>query len=62
VGANGDPNVNYAYIPDVGGNQGRTYAIGVDVSQVPEPTTMTLLLLPLASAAVCKLRRKLMAA
>jgi hypothetical protein len=58
VGLNGDSSANYEYIPDYGENQGRTYAIGVDVSTVPEPKTMALLLLPLASVAACKLRKK----
>ena len=31
VGLNPDTNANYEYIPDTAGNQGRTYAIGVDV-------------------------------
>jgi hypothetical protein len=34
-----DPNANYEYISDVPfGNQGRTYAIGVDVSTEPKPS------------------------
>ena len=32
VGLNGDAGANYEYIPDTFGNQGRTYAIGVDVT------------------------------
>jgi sugar lactone lactonase YvrE len=32
VGLHGDTNANYEYIPDSFGNQGRTYAIGVDVT------------------------------
>ena len=32
VGANPDASANYEYVPDVFGNQGRNYGIGVDVS------------------------------
>jgi sugar lactone lactonase YvrE len=32
VGLNPDPSANYEYIPDEFGNQGRTYALGVDVA------------------------------
>jgi len=61
VGLNPDPTANYEYGPDVFGNQGRTYAIGVDVSTVPEPTTMiagALLLLPFGASTLRMLRKR----
>ncbi len=41
VGLYPDPSANYEYIPDSLGNQGRTYAIGVDI--VPSSLTIALL-------------------
>ena len=46
VGATPDLNANYDYIPDPFGNQGRTYAIGVDVS-VPDSGSTLLLAAPI---------------
>jgi sugar lactone lactonase YvrE len=46
VGLNPDPNANYQYISDSFGNQGRTYALGVDV--VSAALTIT----PLAGGAM----------
>jgi sugar lactone lactonase YvrE len=46
VGLNGDAGANYEYIPDTFGNQGRTYAFGVDV------TSSSLTIAPAADGAV----------
>lgn len=50
VGLNGDPNTTYDYISDYFGNQGRTYAIGVNVTtpsgSVPDTASTALLLMP----------------
>jgi len=43
VGLNSDPNVNYDYVPDVFGNQGRIYSFGVDVSETPVAAPYTIL-------------------
>jgi hypothetical protein len=52
VGVNPDPSATYEYVPDVFGNQGRTYDIGVDVSSVSVPDSSSTLLLTAPMVAV----------
>jgi len=57
VGVTTDPLATYDYIPDVFGNQGRTYSIGVDVSTTVPDSSSTLLIAPImAMLAVMKRR------
>ena len=58
VGINPDPSANYEYIPDVFGNQGRTYGIGVDV-QVPDSGCTLVLLVPVLAVLVAMGRPRL---
>lgn len=56
VGANPDSSANYEYIQDVFGNQGRTYAVGVDVT-VPDSGDTLFLLAPVLVVLAAMKRR-----